>query len=188
MSNLKSMKAAIVGKFGQPLMVREVTIPTPGPGQALVQVVARGVCHTDLPAVDGDWPIRVTKRTHKDFWRSVVRVRTRGCNRETPADWLSTPYTFMNTRFGGCIWPSCITRQDSRNWYLIFASVETKEGFLHFISGGSAGISAGGRSQGHEHFYHSISEAQFKWIETGATLASSNFVLIKNLWPSPLTS
>jgi alcohol dehydrogenase, propanol-preferring len=60
MSNVKSMKAAIVEKFGQPLVVREVPIPTPGPGQALVQVVASGVCHTDLHAVDGDWPIKPT--------------------------------------------------------------------------------------------------------------------------------
>jgi propanol-preferring alcohol dehydrogenase len=60
MANAKTMKAAIVEKFGQPLVVREVPIPTPGPGQALVQVMATGVCHTDLHAVDGDWPIKPT--------------------------------------------------------------------------------------------------------------------------------
>lgn len=55
---MKTMKAAIVEKFGNPLIVREVPIPTPGPGQALVQVMASGVCHTDLHAVDGDWPVK----------------------------------------------------------------------------------------------------------------------------------
>ena len=54
----KMMKAAVVEKFGQPLVVRDVPIPTPGPGQALVKVVASGVCHTDLHAADGDWPIQ----------------------------------------------------------------------------------------------------------------------------------
>jgi propanol-preferring alcohol dehydrogenase len=54
------MKAAVVEKFGEPLVVREVPIPTPGPGQALVEVFATGVCHTDLHAVDGDWPIKPT--------------------------------------------------------------------------------------------------------------------------------
>jgi propanol-preferring alcohol dehydrogenase len=54
------MKAAIVEKFGEPLVVREVPIPTPGPGQALVEVFATGVCHTDLHAADGDWPIKPT--------------------------------------------------------------------------------------------------------------------------------
>ena len=60
MSKTRTMKAAVVEKFGEPLVVREVPIPTPGPGQALVEVFATGVCHTDLHAVDGDWPIKPT--------------------------------------------------------------------------------------------------------------------------------
>ncbi len=60
MPNKKTMKAAVVEKFGEPLVVREVPIPTPGPGQALVEVFATGVCHTDLHAADGDWPIKPT--------------------------------------------------------------------------------------------------------------------------------
>lgn len=55
---LKTMRAAVVEKFGQPLTVREVPVPAPGPGQALVKVVASGVCHTDLHAADGDWPVK----------------------------------------------------------------------------------------------------------------------------------
>jgi hypothetical protein len=43
----KMMKAAIVERFGAPLVVREVPVPTPGPGQALVEISATGVCHTD---------------------------------------------------------------------------------------------------------------------------------------------
>jgi propanol-preferring alcohol dehydrogenase len=54
------MKAAVVEKFGEPLVVREVAIPLPGPGQALVEIVATGVCHTDLHAAEGDWPIKPT--------------------------------------------------------------------------------------------------------------------------------
>ena len=60
MPKTRTMKAAVVEKFGEPLVVREVPIPTPGPGQALVEVFATGVCHTDLHAVDGDWPIKPT--------------------------------------------------------------------------------------------------------------------------------
>jgi alcohol dehydrogenase, propanol-preferring len=56
----RTMKAAVVERFGEPLVVREVPIPTPGPGQALVEVFATGVCHTDLHAADGDWPIKPT--------------------------------------------------------------------------------------------------------------------------------
>src|SRR5579864_4272058 len=54
----KTMKAAVVESFGEPLAVREVAVPTPGPGQALVEVVASGVCHTDLHAAEGDWPVK----------------------------------------------------------------------------------------------------------------------------------
>ena len=56
----KTMKAAVVESFGDPLAVREVPVPTPGPGQALVEIVASGVCHTDLHAAEGDWPVKPT--------------------------------------------------------------------------------------------------------------------------------
>src|SRR5215469_16833201 len=58
MSVPKTMKAAVVEKFGHALVVREVLVPEPGPGQALVEIVASGVCHTDLHAADGDWPVK----------------------------------------------------------------------------------------------------------------------------------
>jgi propanol-preferring alcohol dehydrogenase len=60
MSVPKTMKAAVVEKFGAPLVVREVPVPAPGPGQALVEIIASGVCHTDLHAADGDWPVKPT--------------------------------------------------------------------------------------------------------------------------------
>jgi alcohol dehydrogenase, propanol-preferring len=37
-----------------------VPVPTPGPGEVLVHIVASGVCHTDLHAADGDWPVKPT--------------------------------------------------------------------------------------------------------------------------------
>ena len=56
----RTMQAAVVEKFGEPLVVREVPVPEPGPGQALVKIIASGVCHTDLHAADGDWPVKPT--------------------------------------------------------------------------------------------------------------------------------
>lgn len=53
-----TMKAAVVHEFGKPLAIEDVPIPQPGPGQVLVKVVASGVCHTDLHAADGDWPVK----------------------------------------------------------------------------------------------------------------------------------
>ncbi len=54
----KTMKAAIVHEFGKPLRIEEVKVPEPGPGQILVKIAATGVCHTDLHAVEGDWPVK----------------------------------------------------------------------------------------------------------------------------------
>lgn len=55
-----TMRAAVVTEFGKPLTIQEVPIPEPGPGEVLVKVMACGVCHTDLHAAEGDWPVRPT--------------------------------------------------------------------------------------------------------------------------------
>jgi propanol-preferring alcohol dehydrogenase len=52
------MQAAVVEAFGEPLVLRERSVPTPGPGQILVKTEACGVCHTDLHAARGDWPVK----------------------------------------------------------------------------------------------------------------------------------
>jgi len=54
------MKAAVVRELGKPLNIEEVPIPTPAPGEVLVKIRATGVCHTDLHAADGDWPVKPT--------------------------------------------------------------------------------------------------------------------------------
>lgn len=56
----RTMKAAVVRAFGQPLVIEERPIPSPGPGQVLIKVMASGVCHTDVHAADGDWPVKPT--------------------------------------------------------------------------------------------------------------------------------
>jgi len=55
---MKMMKAAVVHEFGQPLRIEEVPVPAVAPGSILVKVAASGVCHTDLHAADGDWPVK----------------------------------------------------------------------------------------------------------------------------------
>ncbi|MCR4525152.1 alcohol dehydrogenase AdhP [Kocuria rhizophila] len=52
------MNAAEVEAFGEDLVVGEHAIPEPGPHQALVKLIASGVCHTDLHAAGGDWPVK----------------------------------------------------------------------------------------------------------------------------------
>ena len=54
------MQAAVVERFGKPLDLVEWDVPSPGPGQILVKTEACGVCHTDLHAAHGDWPVKPT--------------------------------------------------------------------------------------------------------------------------------
>jgi propanol-preferring alcohol dehydrogenase len=54
------MHAAVVEQFGKPLALRELDVPSPGAGQILVKTEACGVCHTDLHAAHGDWPVKPT--------------------------------------------------------------------------------------------------------------------------------
>ena len=54
------MKAAVVHRFGDKLQIEDVPVPVPAEGQALIKIEATGVCHTDLHAVDGDWPVKPT--------------------------------------------------------------------------------------------------------------------------------
>ncbi|HET9169655.1 MAG TPA: zinc-dependent alcohol dehydrogenase [Actinospica sp.] len=55
-----TMKAAVVPALGAPLEIRRVPIPEPGPGQVLVRMEASGLCHTDIHAAQGDWPVKPT--------------------------------------------------------------------------------------------------------------------------------
>ncbi|GGC79777.1 zinc-dependent alcohol dehydrogenase [Tersicoccus solisilvae] len=55
---MTTMKAAVVESFGADLAVSDIEIPTPGRGQALIKLIASGVCHTDLHAAQGDWPVK----------------------------------------------------------------------------------------------------------------------------------
>lgn len=54
----RTMQAAVVEQFGQALVLKELPIPVPGPGQILVKTEVCGVCHTDLHAASGDWPVK----------------------------------------------------------------------------------------------------------------------------------
>jgi propanol-preferring alcohol dehydrogenase len=54
------MHVAMVEHFKKPLVLREWDIPSPGAGQILVKTEACGVCHTDVHAAGGDWPVKPT--------------------------------------------------------------------------------------------------------------------------------
>jgi len=52
------MKAAIVNQFKEQLEIKDIPVPQVGPRDVLVKIHACGVCHTDLHACHGDWPVK----------------------------------------------------------------------------------------------------------------------------------
>jgi propanol-preferring alcohol dehydrogenase len=54
------MKAAVVHDFTKVLSLDEVAVPEPGQGEVLVKVETSGLCHTDIHAAHGDWPVKPT--------------------------------------------------------------------------------------------------------------------------------
>jgi alcohol dehydrogenase, propanol-preferring len=52
------MKAAVVPELGAPLVIEERPDPQPGRGQVRVRLEASGLCHTDIHAARGDWPVK----------------------------------------------------------------------------------------------------------------------------------
>ena len=51
------MRAAVVTAFTAPLEMQDLPVPEPGPGQVLVRIECTGLCHTDIHAARGDWPV-----------------------------------------------------------------------------------------------------------------------------------
>lgn len=51
------MKAAVVTSFADPLEIVQREVPTPAPGEVLVRLETCGLCHTDIHAAHGDWPV-----------------------------------------------------------------------------------------------------------------------------------
>jgi alcohol dehydrogenase, propanol-preferring len=54
------MLAAVVRDFTKTLTLEDVAKPEPGAGEVLVKVETAGLCHTDIHAAHGDWPVKPT--------------------------------------------------------------------------------------------------------------------------------
>ena len=53
----KKQMAMVIDKVGGPVQYKEIDVQQPGPDEVLVNIKYSGVCHTDLHAVNGDWPL-----------------------------------------------------------------------------------------------------------------------------------
>jgi S-(hydroxymethyl)glutathione dehydrogenase / alcohol dehydrogenase len=79
------IQAAILWEQGQPLSVEPAELADPGPGEVLVELKAAGVCHSDLHAISGDWPMKVPLVPGHEG-AGVVRAIGDGVTRAHPGD------------------------------------------------------------------------------------------------------
>jgi len=101
-----TMQAAVARTFGAPLTIEEVPIPEVVPGSILVKIAASGVCHTDLHAVDGDWPVQPKLPLipgHEGV--GVVAAIGRGVMHVKEGDRVGVPW--LHTACGRCTY--CLT-------------------------------------------------------------------------------
>jgi S-(hydroxymethyl)mycothiol dehydrogenase len=49
----QTVRGVISRKMGEPVEVVDIVIPDPGPSEVVVEIIACGVCHTDLTYREG---------------------------------------------------------------------------------------------------------------------------------------
>ncbi len=86
------MRAMVLERPGQPLVLRDLPVPEPGPGHVLLRVHACGVCRTDLHIVDGELPNpKLPLVLGHQIVGEVVRVGA-GATRFVPGQRVGVPW------------------------------------------------------------------------------------------------
>jgi S-(hydroxymethyl)glutathione dehydrogenase / alcohol dehydrogenase len=84
------IRAAVLEEFGKPLVVRDVDLAEPKAGEALVRLVACGVCHTDLYTASGSDPAGYAPCVLGHEGAGVVEAVGEGVRSLVPGDHVVT--------------------------------------------------------------------------------------------------
>jgi len=72
--------AQVIEKTGGPVDYKKIPVQKPGPDEVLVNIKFSGVCHTDLHAVNGDWPlVRLTSTLFRSRHLLTVQKTNNPC-------------------------------------------------------------------------------------------------------------
>ena len=125
-----TMQAAQVEAFGKPLQIREHIIPRPAPGQILVKTEACGVCHTDLHAANGDWPLKPTlpfTPGHEGI--GIVVAMGQGVSAVKEGDRVGVPWLY--SACGHCEY--CLSARETVCGEAQFGGYTTNGGFADYM-------------------------------------------------------
>jgi alcohol dehydrogenase, propanol-preferring len=106
----KMMRAAVADGLGQPLQIRELPAPEPGPQQILVRIAASGVCSTDISLLDGDWPMKKPQFPLIPGHEACGYVAARGAGVTSFKDGDRVGVFWLNSACGTC--DDCVSGQE----------------------------------------------------------------------------
>ncbi|MDQ3730074.1 MAG: alcohol dehydrogenase catalytic domain-containing protein [Actinomycetota bacterium] len=112
------MRAAVLEEFGEPLVVQEVDLADPGPGEVLVRLVACGVCHTDLYTASGVDPSGYAPTVLGHEGAGVVEACGEGVTDVAPGDHVVTLFSPQCRECVHCLDPRtnlCLSIREQQN-------------------------------------------------------------------------
>jgi S-(hydroxymethyl)glutathione dehydrogenase/alcohol dehydrogenase len=112
------IRAAVLEEFGQPLVVQEVDLAEPGPGEVLVRLVACGVCHTDLYTASGADPSGYSPTVLGHEGAGVVERVGRDVTSVAPGDHVVTLFSPQCRECIHCLSPRtnlCLAIREQQN-------------------------------------------------------------------------
>lgn len=95
------MRAAVVSSFTSPLTIEDIPVPEAGPGQVLVRLETCGLCHTDIHAARGDWPVR-PGLPFTPGHEGIGRVEAHGPGVSEPALGQRVALAWLGSACGAC--------------------------------------------------------------------------------------
>jgi propanol-preferring alcohol dehydrogenase len=103
----KQMRAVVAEGLGKPFALREVPMPDPGEGQALVRVMASGVCPTDTSLAHGSWLMKKPQFPYIPGHEGCGYVAALGPGASPIKEGDRVAIFWLNSACGSCEYCSC---------------------------------------------------------------------------------
>jgi propanol-preferring alcohol dehydrogenase len=143
---MTTMKAAVVHDFHQPLRIEELPKPEPGFGEIVVKIEASGLCHTDIHAAHGDWPVKPKLPFipgHEGV--GIVESVGAGVTNVKEGDRVAIPwlgYACGDCKYCASGWETLCERQLNTGYFLDGAYAQYAKAYAKYVGIVPPGVSA----------------------------------------------